>query len=626
MEGATATGSLNNDDGDSRVVYQHFEDLADSSTRSESLTQRLRQHLHGNSCGSSVNVNFSASSGDGDDSGAGGRITAADELRDELRREPGALADYMRFKLRFHFMNPIEKWKTRGRFPLKLTLQIIKLIVVTIQVIVFGMDSGSFQTRHRNTYMALEHILLKDWDTSRDVLVYPPPAGPYAVHTKQGFYEHANHVIAQYSTITTAPIGTFGYSSPNGEMVPIRFCETSYRHGTVWPFNSTLDFNGVVVTTCTLINTTWPANDEAWATFSIERFLQNELKFDTLIVAELMFSLKVFYRTKMDQMQLLHCNEHDITIAYKNAKHDGQLDISMMLDPSHVSCHKNLQELPAKPTTYYGRQALNILTIVMCSLSTVLCLRSLYRAQKLRCKTARFFEKHLGKKLSWTDELQFVDFWFIMIILADGILQAGSAVKMQIEERLLPGFMHDACSLLLGCGTLLAWCGLLRYVGYFQTYNILLLTLKKSIPNVIRFLLCAMLLFCGYVMCGWVVIGPHHIKFRTLSTAAECLFSIMNGDDIFATYAMLFEKNSLVWYFAQAYMYSFVVLFVYLVVSLFVAIFVDVYETIRDTEAESAPSTIQAFIAEVVDDPASGLYRFDDELEKRLGSRNLLRI
>ncbi|EEC01582.1 mucolipin, putative [Ixodes scapularis] len=479
MEGATATGSLNNDDGDSRVVYQHFEDLADSSTRSESLTQRLRQHLHGNSCGSSVNVNFSASSGDGDDSGAGGRITAADELRDELRREPGALADYMRFKLRFHFMNPIEKWKTRGRFPLKLTLQIIKLIVVTIQVIVFGMDSGSFQTRHRNTYMALEHILLKDWDTSRDVLVYPPPAGPYAVHTKQGFYEHANHVIAQYSTITTAPIGTFGYSSPNGEIVPIRFCETSYRHGTVWPFNSTLDFNGVV---------------------------------------------------------------------------------------------------------------------------------------------------HLGKKLSWTDELQFVDFWFIMIILADGILQAGSAVKMQIEERLLPGFMHDACSLLLGCGTLLAWCGLLRYVGYFQTYNILLLTLKKSIPNVIRFLLCAMLLFCGYVMCGWVVIGPHHIKFRTLSTAAECLFSIMNGDDIFATYAMLFEKNSLVWYFAQAYMYSFVVLFVYLVVSLFVAIFVDAYETIRDTEAESAPSTIQAFIAEVMDDPASGLYRFDDELEKRLGSRNLLKI
>lgn len=622
MDGvATTAGSLNDDDSCSRIAYQCFDELGDS--RSESLMQRLHEHLRQNSCGSSVNVSFSASSGDGDDSGAGERITASDELRAELRLRPAALADYMRFKLRFHFMNPIEKWKTRGRLPLKLTLQIVKLVIVTIQVIVFGMDSGAFQSRHRNTYMALEHILLKDWDTSRDVLIYPPPAGPYAVHTKQSFYEHANHVIVQYSTITTKPIATFGYSSQSGEIVPMRFCETSYRHGTVWPFNSTLDFDGVRVTTCTRINTTWPANDKVWATFSLERFLGKKLEFDALIMAKLKFSLKVFYRTKTGQVEVPDCSHHDVTVTYRNVRHDGQMDISMTLNPSPVRCHINLQEFPGKSLAYYVRQALNILTIVMCSLSTLLCLRSLYRAQKLQRKTARFFERHLEKKLSWTDKLQFVDFWFMMIIIDDVLLEAGSAVKMQIEESLLPGFMYDACSLLLGCGTLLAWCGLLRYVGYFRTYNILILTLKKSIPNVIRFLLCAILLFCGYVVCGWVVIGPHHIKFRTVSTAAECLFSIMNGDDIFATYAMLFAKNSaIVWYFAQAYIYSFVVLFVYLVVSLFVAIFVDAYETIRDTEAESVPSTMQTFIAEVVDDPTSGLYRFDEELEKRLGPRN----
>lgn len=179
--------------------------------------------------------------------------------------------------------------------------------------------------------------------------------------------------------------------------------------------------------------------------------------------------------------------------------------------------------------------------------------------------------------------------------------------------------MYNACALLLGCGTLFAWCGLLRYVGYFKTYNILILTLKMSVPNVLRFLLCAVLLFCGYAVCGWVVIGPHHIKFRTLSTSAECLFSIINGDDIFATYAMLFKRNSvIVWYFAQAFMYSFVILFIYLVVSLFVAIIVDAYETIRDTQrGEDTVSVIRAFIAESVDDPTSGLYRSDDAFEKR---------
>lgn len=40
----------------------------------------------------------------------------------------------MRNRLSFFFMNPIEKWKTRGRFPYKFVIQIIKIILVTVQV------------------------------------------------------------------------------------------------------------------------------------------------------------------------------------------------------------------------------------------------------------------------------------------------------------------------------------------------------------------------------------------------------------------------------------------------------------------------------------------------------------
>lgn len=41
----------------------------------------------------------------------------------------------MRNRLSFYFMNPIEKWKTRKRFPYKFLVQIIKIILVTLQVI-----------------------------------------------------------------------------------------------------------------------------------------------------------------------------------------------------------------------------------------------------------------------------------------------------------------------------------------------------------------------------------------------------------------------------------------------------------------------------------------------------------
>lgn len=40
----------------------------------------------------------------------------------------------MRRKLRFFFMNPIEKWQAKRRLPYKFVVQVIKIILVTVQV------------------------------------------------------------------------------------------------------------------------------------------------------------------------------------------------------------------------------------------------------------------------------------------------------------------------------------------------------------------------------------------------------------------------------------------------------------------------------------------------------------
>lgn len=42
--------------------------------------------------------------------------------------------DRMRRKLRFFFMNPIEKWQARRKFPYKFFVQVVKIILVTVQV------------------------------------------------------------------------------------------------------------------------------------------------------------------------------------------------------------------------------------------------------------------------------------------------------------------------------------------------------------------------------------------------------------------------------------------------------------------------------------------------------------
>ena len=70
-----------------------------------------------------------------------------------------------------------------------------------------------------------------------------------------------------------------------------------------------------------------------------------------------------------------------------------------------------------------------------------------------------------------------------MITTNDCFIIIGSIIKQMIESQSIIGDMWDICSLLLGTGNLLVWFGLLRYLGFFKTYNVLILTMKGVYPN-----------------------------------------------------------------------------------------------------------------------------------------------
>jgi len=46
--------------------------------------------------------------------------------------------------------------------------------------------------------------------------------------------------------------------------------------------------------------------------------------------------------------------------------------------------------------------------------------------------------------------------------------------------------------------------------------QILIRTMKRSAPDVLRFLTCTFVFFFGFAICGWVVLGPYHIKVSSL--------------------------------------------------------------------------------------------------------------
>lgn len=71
----------------------------------------------------------------------------------EEQVKPGAyytpgMEDRLRRKLKFFFMDPCEKWKAKRRFPWKLGLQVLKILLLTIQV-KKTVKSSFYKFKHR---------------------------------------------------------------------------------------------------------------------------------------------------------------------------------------------------------------------------------------------------------------------------------------------------------------------------------------------------------------------------------------------------------------------------------------------------------------------------------------------
>ena len=176
-----------------------------------------------------------------------------------------------------------------------------------------------------------------------------------------------------------------------------------------------------------------------------------------------------------------------------------------------------------------GIQFLNYFVITLCLMSLILCLRAIVRAQFLKYRAKRFFKERFGWDMTTKEKLLFLNGWYIVICVNDILIIIGSVIKEMIESRNTYGDLWDFCALFLGLGNLLVWLGMLRYLGFFENYNILILTLKGAMPNIMRFIVCTSLIYMGFVFCGWAILGPYHFKFESIMSTSECLFSLING-------------------------------------------------------------------------------------------------
>ncbi|XP_005357460.1 mucolipin-3 isoform X2 [Microtus ochrogaster] len=414
-------------------------------------------------------------------------------------------------------------------------------------------------------------------------------------------------VTVQYLQLRNISVGNHAYENKGTKQSAMAICQHFYKRGTICPGNDTFDIDPEIETECFLIEP-----DER---FDIgtpgENRLNLTLDFHRLLTVELQFKLKAINLQTVRHQELPDCYDFTLTITFDNKAHSGRIKISLDNDISIRECKDWHVSGSIQKNTHY-MMIFDAFVILTCLSSLVLCARSVIRGLQLQQEFVSFFLLHYKKEVSASDQMEFINGWYIMIIVSDILTIVGSILKMEIQAKSLTSY--DVCSIFLGTSTMLVWLGVIRYLGFFAKYNLLILTLQAALPNVIRFCCCAAMIYLGYCFCGWIVLGPYHDKFRSLNRVSECLFSLINGDDMFSTFAKMQQKSYLIWLFSRIYLYSFISLFIYMILSLFIALITDTYETIKHYQQNGFPETeLRKFIADCKDLPSSGKYRLEGD-------------
>ena len=517
----------------------------------------------------------------------------------------------MRRKLKFFFMNPIEKWRAKRRFPYKFTVQVIKILLVTVQLCLFAHNNYMHVNYAWDNRITFSHLFLRGWDAIQEVPAYPPATGPFAIYKKDDFFSTVDYALDGYYNLSNA-IGSYSYTAEDNSISSVVLCLYQYKEGVIFGFNESYVFDKEIVETC--INIT----HQFYQQFSTSKrllFDQNiVVNFSALVKAHLKFALKTINLKAAGPMAPPDCYQFDIKIIFDNRDFDGQMLLSLDAEPTRLQCKGDTRYVAHNHIESILRTLLNLLVILICTVSLALCSRAIYRAQLLKFETMNFFKKTYGTSLSFEGRLEFLNLWYVMIIVNDLLIIIGSAIKEQIERKQFGSDHWNVCSIFLGTGNLLVWFGVLRYLGFFKTYNVVILTLKTAAPKVARYLICAILIYAGFTFCGWLILGPYHMKFRSLATTSECLFALINGDDMFATFTITSFKSPILWWYSRIYLYTFISLYIYVVLSLFISVIMDAYDTIKVYYRDGFPKNdLQTFIAACTDEASSGLYRDDSE-------------
>ncbi|CAL8083712.1 unnamed protein product [Calicophoron daubneyi] len=549
------------------------------------------------------------------------------------------VVEWMRRRLAYFFMTPIDKYHAKGRIPFKLFTQLLKLVVVTTQIAFFGFGLSAHVQYADNSKVAFSHLFMKDWDPQYETLNYPPATGFFALYDETSFYEFIGYAVTRFNKTEKEGIGSYRFTSKNP---PMTFCLSNISSITHERFTVSINKQR----SCFSFLLGEVSAEQFADANTVKQFLQSHnliMNFPNFLQFEINFQLLSPVLSQLPWSQDFRCFLFPIQILLEKRYQSGMMRITLSSPHIHLRCgdairnhslsHADrvdelLEEQNVGDATYVNQRelangftkrriavlSLDCIAMALAMASLIMCMRSVFRGLAMWKETVIFFHQWFSVEL-YGEITEFIKPWLLLISLNDCLIIGCSFVSVialpaDIDE------VSESMGYAMGINGLLIWSGILRYVGFSYENSFLLRALLRSVPSLARFSLCSVSLFLAFSFCGWVVLGPYNIKFRTFVSTVEALYSLLNGDDMFVTFRVIGEQFPTgIYYFSRLYLYSFISLFIYVVLNLCVTIIFEAYEEVKemkDTCGRPSNAPLWLFITQNKYDPKSPLFRHDD--------------
>lgn len=178
------------------------------------------------------------------------------------------------------------------------------------------------------------------------------------------------------------------------------------------------------------------------------------------------------------------------------------------------------------------------------------------------------------------------------------------------------------------------WISGIQYFEMFPQYYALILTLRKSAPRVLAFLMGVMPVFLGFAYFGVAYFSTGSALFSNVDQSAVALFALLNGDVIHDVFDNIYPISPVL---SRIYLYTFISLFIYAVLNIFIAIVEDAFFAAKQETEKEIDEDIQQRKFDIHDldvvglvagppvpIPGSTMNLFDDNGSVRGGSDGLV--